>query len=314
VPGLDRLDEGQRLPDARQVVARIPDVGVGAHSDREHDRVGVLDDRGKRLGRVDRDAELERDTELCEHARLRRQRLCLQAVGRDRIAGETAGLAPLVVHGDCVPECRELPRARQARRSGADHRDAKPVVRGPLPELGARPERMVGREPLEQADLDRLLALVPQHAGSLAEDLDGADAAARAAEQVLREDDSRRLVRVVRCERGDEPGNVDARRACDDARRGCVRPTALEAAVGLDERSVVVERGLQLVEDRLPVFHDRGHASTLVAAGRDHIGGHAEARCGKRATSTGSVFPPIRAAVPAASLQPERMRPCATTT
>ena len=70
---------------------------------------------------------------------------------------------------------------------------------------------------------------------ALAEHLDWTDARARPAEDVLREDRLGCGPEIARGYLGDEARDVDARRAADDA--GCrrVRPTALEAAVRLDE-------------------------------------------------------------------------------
>ena len=73
--GLDRLDERQRLPDARQVVARVADVGVGAHADGEDDRVASTRRTRAPRGASIAHAELEPDAELRERARLLRQRV-----------------------------------------------------------------------------------------------------------------------------------------------------------------------------------------------------------------------------------------------
>ena len=73
-----------------------------------------------------------------------------------------------------------------------------------------------------------------EDAVALAEDFDRADARAGAAEDVLGEDRARGAGWIPGRDGGDEARHVDACRARDHARCGRLRPTALEATVGLD--------------------------------------------------------------------------------
>ena len=88
-----------------------------------------------------------------------------------------------------------------------------------------------------------------QHAVALAENLDRANARARPAEDVLGEDRRRGAGRVVVGDLRDEAGHVDAGGAADEAGSGCVRPAALEAAVGLDQSLGPGERRAELLEE-----------------------------------------------------------------
>ena len=177
--------------------------------------------------------------------RLGRQRVALDAVGSDREARQAADLGPVVEDGDRVPRGGELPGAREPAGPGAEHRDPPAGECAALPGLDAVRERPVRRVALEPRHVDRPAALAEQDAGALAEHLDRADARAGGAEEVLGEDRARRLARRRR-ERRDEAGDVDVRRARDDARRRRVRRTAFEAAVGLEQRWLVVQRWAQL--------------------------------------------------------------------
>ncbi len=127
--GLERLDEGQRLPDSRQVVARILDVGVGAHAHAEEDRVRLRGDRLEGRTAVDAPAELELDAEPLERVRLVGERVAHLAVGRDREADEPADLVALVVDRDRVAAGGELACAGEAGGADADHGDLRPFGR-----------------------------------------------------------------------------------------------------------------------------------------------------------------------------------------
>ena len=240
--GLQPLDERQRLPDAVEIVALVGDVGVGAHSDREDDRVDLrlelLQPR-----RVDARAQPELDAELREQPRLVRQRLVRLAVRRDREADEPADLLALVVDRHRIAACGELAGRGEPGRAGADDRDPLAVRRLRRAQRDAVGVGPLGRVALQRADLDRPPALVDEHAVALAEHLDRADARARAAEDVLGEDRRRCGARVAGGDRGDEARHVDAGGARRHARRRRVRAAALEAAVGLDHGGLAVSGG-----------------------------------------------------------------------
>src|SRR5439155_25496949 len=116
----------------------------------------------------------------------------------------------------------------------------------------------VRRIALEATDLNRASPLVLEHARALAQQLGRADARARAAEEVLREDQlgGTRAVPLRNC--ADEAGNVYSGRAGERARRAG-EPAAVEAAVGLDDGSAVVERRLQLLVQPSARLCNSGH-------------------------------------------------------
>ena len=133
---LDRLDEGQRLPDPGELRAGDGGVGVLTHPDGEHDRVERVLELPQVERRPDRVAELEADAELREGERLLRERVADDPVRRDRVANKPAGLGTSVVDGDGETADGELAGAGEACGAGADHGDAA-AVRA----LGRRPER-----------------------------------------------------------------------------------------------------------------------------------------------------------------------------
>ena len=105
-------------------------------------------------------------------------------------------------------------RARQSGRSRTDNSDA-PASRRRPPEhrRSGHREVVVGRMPLQQTDLDRLVLVRVAHAGLLAQHLGRADARAHAAEHVGLEDRARRAARVVLADPADERRDVDPGRA-----------------------------------------------------------------------------------------------------
>ena len=68
-----------------------------------------------------------------------------------------------------------------------------------------------------------------------------------------------------------KPGNVDARGARGGARRGRVRSAALEAAIGLDARRLLIERWLQLGVQR--DGHRLDHVAIVEGGDRQSIVG-----------------------------------------
>jgi hypothetical protein len=194
------------------------------------------------------DAEAEIDAEVADHLGLRGKRLAELAVGSDRVTSETARLLARVVDRHPVSEQRELARAREPRRPGAD--DGDPKRSGTRSPAEAQPlaESPVGGVPLQAPDLDRAAALVQEDARPLAQDLDRADAGAGRAQEVLGEDRGGRLLRRAAGDGGDERRDVDARRARHRARRLGVRPPAVEAALRLDDGLLVRERRHELLE------------------------------------------------------------------
>src|SRR5207245_5513391 len=119
----------ERLPDTRKLLTRQTRVHVRAEADAEEDGVRLALDRAQRLRARDRRAEAELDAQPLEHPRLCGQRLTLQTIGRDRVAGQPARLRALVVDGDGVAARGELARTDDPRRAGADHGHAVSVAR-----------------------------------------------------------------------------------------------------------------------------------------------------------------------------------------
>ena len=107
-PGLERLDERQRVPDARKVVTGQLDLRVRSHADAEEDRIGRVDERLDRTLSLDRGPEVELDSEASEELGLRGKRVAHLPVRRDRIADETAHFLALVEDGHAIPARSEL--------------------------------------------------------------------------------------------------------------------------------------------------------------------------------------------------------------
>ena len=146
----------------------------------------------------------------------------------------------MAVHGKAV-------RAGQPRRPCADNRHCLSGGRRARVKLPAIDHRRIGREALQQADLNRLALRFLAHAGFLAQRLGRADTGAHAAQNVLVEDRLRRSRRVAGGDLADEQGDIDACRTGDRARR----VVAEVAAVGGDQRLMTAQWRMQVGEIRL---------------------------------------------------------------
>ena len=98
-------------------------VDVGAHADREHDRVVHRRERASSFARSIRRPRTMRAPSPATSVGLLRQRMVLLAVRRDREANQAARLLPLVVDRDLVAARGELAGAGEPGRPGADHGD-----------------------------------------------------------------------------------------------------------------------------------------------------------------------------------------------
>jgi hypothetical protein len=116
---------------------------------------------------------------------------------------------------------RQVTGRRERRRPGADEGDALAGGRLSIAreQIGIARERGLRRIALQAADLNRRAPPVVVDAITDAEDLDGADARARVAEEVLGEDRPRCPLDVVGRDLVDERRDVDPGRARLDARR-----------------------------------------------------------------------------------------------
>ena len=95
----------------------------------------------------------------------------------------------LVVDGDGIAEPGEFRGTAEAGRTGSQDGDGTAVGgRRRGEQVEAPVAGVVGGEPLQAADLDRLLFEIEHYAGSLAEHLRGADAAAAGPQHVGLED------------------------------------------------------------------------------------------------------------------------------
>ena len=287
------LDEGERLPDAVEIVTLVGDVHVRAHPDREHDRVDfalqLVQPR-----RVDARAQPELDAEVGEQPCLVGQRLVGLAVWRDPIADEPADLVALVEHRHRVAARRELAGRGQTGRTCADHRDPLAVRRHSGAQrhaVGVRPFRRVA---LQRADLDRRPALVDEDAVALAEHFDGTHARARTAEDVLGEDGCRSSGRICGSDGRDEARHVDAGGARSGTRCLRVGAAALEAAIGLENGSVGRKRRAELTGDLVECLCHDASLGSRAAAG---IGDRPDVTCGK-AAATGVDSSDVRAPPP----------------
>ena len=170
----------------------------------------------------------------------------------------------LVEYRDPVAACGELAGAGESGRPRADDGDQTSRRRLAPAKGAALRQRGVGGMTLQPPDLDRLPALVDEHARAFAEELRRAHARAGAAEQVVGEDHLRRPLEVTVGDRGDEGRHVDAGGAGD--RTGCrrVRPAALQATIGLHERIQRIERRLDLLEQPALDLGQHRHHTDIV--------------------------------------------------
>ena len=212
----------------------------------------VLGDRLELLAARDPRAEPKLDSELLERARLVGKRVANLPIRGDRVADEPADLLALVEDGDRVAARGELACAGEAGRAGADDDDPSAV----------RPERASG-------GVGRARRTNPSRSAGARRSRSAAGPRARGRRRPRTGPRPGRRVR--RCRRGcsrskivvgsgfgisvgdlrDEARDVDSGGAGDGARRGSVRPAALEAAVRFDERLGRRERRPQLLESEL---------------------------------------------------------------
>ena len=233
-PGVavDRLpDDIERVDHARQVLAGDAQALAVAQAHGDHDRVVA---REQRLGLhvpPDHRAQHEPRPGPLHLRDLARDRLARQAPGHDAVVAQAAGAVMGVVDGDPDAGLAQLRGTREAGGPGADDRGAGVRL------LARREERATCRGvrlhgvPLQATDGDRAVQGRPD-AGALAQALDRAGRATRAAQRVGREDRPRAALQVAGCDLADERGDVDPGRTGARA-RGFV---AVEAALRLRPR------------------------------------------------------------------------------
>ncbi len=163
-------------------------------------------------------------------------------VGGDAVFVEPAGFRPGLQDGDVMAVAGEPVRRGKTGRTGANYRDLLAGGCRPLVELLVLCHRHVGSVALQAADLHRLALGDLTHADLLAQGLGRADAGAHATKNVLVEDGFRRTQRIAGGNLPDEQRDVDRSRAGLHAGR----VVAEIAAVGLDQRLVMIERGVQV--------------------------------------------------------------------
>ena len=177
-------------------------------------------------------------------------------VGGNAELVEAAGFRPRLEDRHVMSVARQPVSGGQSGRAGADHGDLPAGRLGTLVELLALLHRDVGGVALQPADLHRLALGDLAHADLLAQRLGRADARAHAAQDVLVEDGLGRAQRIAGGNLADEQRDVDRRRA----RVHAGRVVAEIAAVGFDQRLMMVERRMQ-VGKILRVFAGRQPAS-----------------------------------------------------
>ena len=193
----------------------------------------------ERLAVLDRDAADRRDV-----VDLGLREIVGALVGGDAVFVEAAGFRPRLEDRHVMAVARQPVRGSKPGRAGADHGDLPAGRRGALVELLALAHRDVGGVALQPADLHRLALGDLAHAGFLAQRLGRADAGAHAAQNVLVEDGLGRAERIAGRDLADEQRDVDRGRAGLHAGR----VVAEIAAVGFDQRLVMIERRMQVGE------------------------------------------------------------------
>ncbi len=227
-----RGDPADGVLDAGQVLALDGERVDGGQAHAEEHRVevppevGELDRLSEPAARLDRDAA-DRENEV----ELGLREPVDGLVGGDAVFVEAAGLVAAVEDGDVVAVHGKAVGAGDSRGSRSHDGDPPAGRRGAAEGLRAGLHEPVRGVALQLADADGLVLGEVAHAGLLAKRLDGADAGAHAAEDVVGEDRLRRALRVVRHDLADEERDVDRGRA----RLGARRVEAEIAPVGLDE-------------------------------------------------------------------------------
>ena len=252
---------------------------------REDDRVGVVLELARARAAVDPRARAETRRRAPRAARASSGSGSLHlAVRRDRVADEAADLLALVVDRDGVAARGELAGAGEPGGAGADDGDAPAVRAARASRSGSAVlEGPVRRVALQRADLDRRAGpratrtQAPWHSTSTGQTRAHVPPRRFSAKIV-----AAAAAGLAGRDRGDEARDVDAGRAGDHARRGGVRPAALEAAVGLDDGFVAVSGGRS---SRVSSGTLHSWVQSPGAPVRDGIGVGTEVTCGKAAAT-----------------------------
>ena len=233
--GLHEVDAGEKLIGgihAQQILAgdvqELRQTSAGAD---EHGLIPVGEKLIHGLGLADDGVVDDLDAHGLEVVYLGRDYLLRQTELRDTVDQNTAGLMERLVHRDVIAHSSEVARTAQARRAGADDRDAVPVGGWRLHGgLDALVHMVVGNKTLQTAD-GHTLALDAAHALGFALLLLRADTAGNGGEGVGGGDDIIRRVKIALGDLGDE-----LRDAHGDGAAGAARGLlAVEAAARLGD-------------------------------------------------------------------------------
>ena len=179
-------------------------------------------------------------------------------VGGDAVFVEAAGFRPRLEDGRLDAGDRELMRAGEARRPGADNGD--PLAGRRAARIGrfACGDHRVRRVALQEADRDRLAFSGLAHAGLFAQRLGRTDARAHPAHDVGVENCPGRSIPIVRRDLTDEERNVD---------RG--RTGLLAGRVETEVATLCLDPGFVAGERRVQIGKVRFDCGLGEPAGRD---------------------------------------------
>lgn len=155
-----------------------------------------------------------------------------QLVFGHAVCVQSARQSPALDYCYREPALRQLGRASQRSRSGANARDLLAPLFDRLPgKTSLTVEKMLHGAPLEPADGDRLLVVTLQHAGSFAQHINRTYSRTTAAQNVRVQDGKGCPRQVIASDLLNKPGDVDVRGTHGRARR----IKAIQAAIGLGE-------------------------------------------------------------------------------
>ncbi len=247
VPCLVRGNQLQSVHHALRIFAGNVQSLHRAQPQPQKDKVELRFQRLQRRGRIHVHSAPELHAQPPDHLHLAHAVCGAQLVLRHAISVQPARQFAPLDHRRPRALAAQLRRARQRRRPAANARHAQ--LARPLPghwhRFARRPER-IHRVPLQQRNLDRLPILPVQHARTLAQHVHGAHPRAARAKNIRIQNPQRRPAQIARRNALDEPRHIDMRGARGRARR----VETVQAAVGLNHRSLRRQRRLQLAKPR----------------------------------------------------------------
>ena len=197
--------------------------------------------------RIDHRCKVKLDSKLREHFDFAQALDQGQLVFGDPVCIQTSRQRARVVELGADAAAAQFGRASERGRPGADQCNREPRIgprrKGQGSTAGVQ---RVHREALQARNLDRLLIEAVHHAGAFAQNLHRAGAGAACAQNIGVENGAGGPRKIAAGDLLNKARNIDMRRTC----AGAGRIEAEEATIGLWNRSLFVERRMQIAETR----------------------------------------------------------------